>query len=92
MKAVNPTRESISGLAGITGDTPIVMVNLPRSRDRAAYPPGSSFEECTGRRACKRYIEQAASVHREAAQEDSRLIATAEIMTGLGWCGMPRSR
>ncbi|HQI80785.1 MAG TPA: DUF1330 domain-containing protein [Deltaproteobacteria bacterium] len=137
MKTVNPTRESISALGRIPGDTPIVMVNLLRFRDMAAYPPGSSFEECTGRQAYRRYMEQvakplgevgakavwlsrvlacviapedeqwdqvllvrypsvdaflamiripaylAASVHREAALEDSRLIATAETMSGL---------
>jgi hypothetical protein len=60
MKTVNPTRKSISALGRIPGDMPIVMVNLLRFRDRAAYPPGSSFEECTGRQAYKRYMEQAA--------------------------------
>jgi uncharacterized protein (DUF1330 family) len=138
MKTVNPTRESISALGRVPGNTPIVMVNLLRFRDRAAYPPGSSFGECTGRQAYKRYMEHAAkplgevgakavwfsralacviapvdeqwdqvllvrypsvdafmamiripdylaaSVHREAALEDSRLIATAELMTELG--------
>ena len=138
MKTVAPTRESLSRLGMLPKDTPIVMVNLLRFREKALYPQGSSFEGCTGRQAYRRYMDTAveklsevgakpiwmskalagiiapsdeqwdqvllvrypsvdafmtmikkpdylaATVHREAALEDSRLIATIEILTELG--------
>jgi len=139
MKTLNPTRESLSYLKdALPKDTPIVMVNLLKFRDKALYPQGSSFEGCSGRNAYKRYMETAmeklsevgarpiwmskamvgviapedetwdqiflvkypsvdafmtmlkmpdylaATVHREAALEDSRLIATIEILSELG--------
>ena len=138
MKTVAPTREGLSRLSMLPKDTPIVMVNLLRFRDKALYPQGSCFEDCTGRQAYRRYMDTAveilsevgakpiwmskalagiiapsdeqwdqvllvrypsvdafmtmikkpdylaATVHREAALEDSRLIATIEILTELG--------
>ena len=138
MKTLNPTRESLSYLKdAFPKDTPIVMVNLLKFRDKALYPKGSSFEACSGRNAYKRYMETAmeklsevgarpiwmskafvgviapedetwdqiflvkypsvdafmtmlkmpdylaATVHREAALVDSRLIATVEILSEL---------
>jgi uncharacterized protein (DUF1330 family) len=139
MMTVSPTRESLALLRDtFPKDTPVVMVNLLRFRDRALYPKGSTFEECSGRQAYKRYMETAqeklsevgarpiwmskafagviaptdeqwdqvflvkypsvdafmtmlkmpdylaATVHREAALRDSRLIATIEILSDLG--------
>lgn len=139
VKTVSPTRESMKRLSeALPRDTPVVMVNLLRYRDEALYPPGSSFQPCSGRQAYKRYMETAteklsevgarpiwlskafvgviapehekwdqvllvkypsvdafmtmirmpdylaATVHREAALEDSRLIATIEILSELG--------
>jgi uncharacterized protein (DUF1330 family) len=139
MMTVSPTRESIARLKdSFPKDTPVVMVNLLRFRERALYPKGSTFEECSGRQAYKRYMETAmeklsqvgarpiwmskafagviapedeswdqvflvkypsvdafmamlkmpdylaATVHREAALRDSRLIATMEILSELG--------
>ena len=136
---VSPTRESLARLRDtFPRDTPVVMVNLLRFRDRALYPNGSAFGECSGRQAYKRYMETAmgklsevgarpiwmskaftgvitpedehwdqiflvrypsvdafmtmlripeylaATVHREAALMDSRLIATIEILSELG--------
>lgn len=138
MKTLNPTRESLSYLKdALPKDTPIVMVNLLKFRDKALYPKESSFEACSGRNAYKRYMETAmeklsevgarpiwmskafvgviapedetwdqiflvkypsvdafmtmlkmpdylaATVHREAALVDSRLIATVEILSEL---------
>ena len=42
-------------LAGVPEDTPIVMINLLRYRERAAYPEGSGAEPCSGRDAYRRY-------------------------------------
>jgi uncharacterized protein (DUF1330 family) len=139
MMTVSPTRESIARLRDtFPKDTPVVMVNLLRFRDMASYPKGSSFGECSGRHAYKRYMETAmeklsevgarpiwmskaftcviapqdeqwdqiflvkypsvdafmsmlkmpeylaATVHREAALLDSRLIATIEIISEQG--------
>lgn len=139
MKTLNPTRENLSRLSeALPKDTPIVMVNLLKFREKALYPRGSSFESCSGRQAYNRYSETAleklsevgakpiwmskafvsviapadetwdqiflvkypsvdsfmamlkmpdylaATVHREAALEDSRLIATVEILSELG--------
>jgi uncharacterized protein (DUF1330 family) len=42
-------------LAGVPEDTPVVMINLLRYRDRAAYPEGTDAEPCSGRDAYRRY-------------------------------------
>jgi uncharacterized protein (DUF1330 family) len=139
MMTVSPTRKSLARLMDtFPKNTPVVMVNLLRFRDRALYPKGSTFEECSGRQAYKRYMETAmkklsevgarpiwmskafagviapedevwdqvflvkypsveafmnmlkmpeylaATVHREAALMDSRLIATMEILSEPG--------
>jgi uncharacterized protein (DUF1330 family) len=42
-------------LAGVAEDRPIVMINLLRYRERAAYPEGSGAEPCSGREAYGRY-------------------------------------
>ncbi len=51
-----PSYESAQAvMAGLAEDTPIVMINLLRYRDRAAYPAGSDAEPCSGRDAYRRY-------------------------------------
>jgi uncharacterized protein (DUF1330 family) len=58
---VNPTREQIAALAAIAGtaaDGPLVMLNLNRYRERAAYgaePPGGESREVSGHAAYERY-------------------------------------
>lgn len=42
-------------LAASTDSTPIVMINLLRYRDQAAYPAGSDSSPCSGREAYQRY-------------------------------------
>ncbi len=139
MRSINPTRESLMRFKeSLPKNTPIVMLNLLRFRDKARYPQGSSFEGCSGRQAYRRYSDialeklyeiggkpiwmskamtsliapegeawdevllvkypsadaflrmiqmpdyLAATVHREAALEDSRLIATIEILSEMG--------
>ena len=44
-----------AALAGVAEDRPIVMINLLRYRERAAYPEGSAAEPCSGREAYRRY-------------------------------------
>ncbi|HKP89580.1 MAG TPA: DUF1330 domain-containing protein [Thermoleophilaceae bacterium] len=59
--AVNPTREQIEAMAAIAGregDGPLVMLNLNRYRERAAYtdaPPGGGSADVSGREAYERY-------------------------------------
>jgi uncharacterized protein (DUF1330 family) len=58
---VNPTSEQIAALGAIAGtdaDGPLVMLNLNRYRDRAAYaadPPGGESPDVSGREAYERY-------------------------------------
>jgi len=54
--SIEPTSQQLQQLvAAADGDTPIVMINLLRYRDRAAYPPGADAEPCSGREAYQRY-------------------------------------
>ncbi len=56
MPAVNPTPEQLQTfLAGAADQTPIVMINLLRFHDRAAYEPGAGAAACSGREAYARY-------------------------------------
>lgn len=138
MGAVEPTPERLEDFLKASEATPLVMINLLRYRERAAYPPGSDAEPCSGREAYQRYAAvalrtvaeaggrplwlgevastliapdgeawddailveypsrkafldmiarpdyQAASVHRSAALEDSRLVATRSRLDRLG--------
>ena len=133
MTTVDPDRARLPALlAQLPVDAPIVMLNLLRYRDEAAYPANSGHARCSGREAYARYAAvalrkvtevggapiwmgeahaallapaeerwdevllvrypsiaafvamlqqgdyQAATVHRTAALEDARLIATTE--------------
>jgi uncharacterized protein (DUF1330 family) len=42
-------------LTGIADDQPVVMINLLRYRELAAYAPDSGLEGCSGREAYDRY-------------------------------------
>ena len=58
---INPTREQLAAIAAIAGtehDGPLVMLNLNRYRERAAYeadPPGGGSPDVSGRTAYERY-------------------------------------
>ena len=55
-RVIDPTKESFRALGKDTPpDTPIVMLNLLRFREQAAYPAGSGHEPCTGAEAYVRY-------------------------------------
>jgi len=66
--SVNPTREQIEAMASIAAtdaDGPLVMLNLNRYRERAAYaaaPPGGGSPDVTGREAYERYGATALAV------------------------------
>lgn len=65
---VNPSREqlaAIGALADSDADGPLVMLNLNRYRERAAYegdPPGGGSPDVSGREAYGRYGEVALKV------------------------------
>ena len=54
---VTPTDERLERTAalGATDDTPVVMLNLNRYRDRAQYPAGTPDADVSGREAYLRY-------------------------------------
>ncbi len=58
---VNPNSEQLAAVAAVAGtdaDGPLVMLNLNRYRERAAYeaePPGGGSPDVTGREAYERY-------------------------------------
>ncbi|MCE5275899.1 MAG: DUF1330 domain-containing protein [Syntrophaceae bacterium] len=136
MKSINPTREGLARFREeLPKNTPVVMLNLLKFREKALYPSGTGFQDCSGRQAYRRYADialehlsaiggkaiwmskamssliapegetwdevllvrypsseaflkmlqvpeyLAATIHREASLEDSRLIATIEIFT-----------
>ncbi len=56
MPSIDPSPDQLKQLAAeADDDTPIVMINLLRYRDRAAYHPGADAEPCSGREAYQRY-------------------------------------
>jgi uncharacterized protein (DUF1330 family) len=60
MSSINPSREQLTAFAArVPDDTPILMLNLLRYRDQAAYPSGSDEVPCTGREAYARYSRTA---------------------------------
>ena len=59
-RTIDPTPESFRALSrNVPADTPIVMLNLLRFRDKAAYPDGSGHEPASGREAYARYSAHA---------------------------------
>jgi len=55
-----PFHEAVAeALAGIPDGQPVVMINLLRYRERAAYPAGFDAEPCSGREAYRRYGQAA---------------------------------
>jgi uncharacterized protein (DUF1330 family) len=56
MPSIEPSPEQLQQLLAASSDsTPIVMINLLRYRDHAAYPAGSHSAPCSGREAYQRY-------------------------------------
>jgi uncharacterized protein (DUF1330 family) len=60
MGSVEPTAEQIGALVESAGEAaPVVMINLLRYREQAAYPDDFDAEPCSGREAYGRYGEVA---------------------------------
>ncbi len=56
MGNVEPRPDQMEALFANAGDTkPLVMINLLRYRDQAAYEEGAGHEPCSGREAYARY-------------------------------------
>jgi hypothetical protein len=55
MPTIEPTPERIQELASAADDGPVVMINLLRYREHAAYPPGFDATPCSGEEAYARY-------------------------------------
>jgi hypothetical protein len=53
--SIDPTADQVRALRDAGPEGPIVMLNLLKFRDRAAYPEGSGFEPCSGAQAYARY-------------------------------------
>ena len=67
MGSVEPSAEQLRALAESgDDDSPVVMLNLLRYREKAAYPEGFEAEPCSGREAYQRYaavaLQRVASV------------------------------
>ncbi len=62
MSSINPSREQLAHFTQhMPDETPILMLNLLRYRDAAAYPDDSGHSPCSGREAYKRYSRTALS-------------------------------
>ena len=59
MGTVEPTAEQIESLAAGEMGAPLVMINLLRFREQAAYADGFEAEPCSGEQAYARYSEGA---------------------------------
>lgn len=60
MGSIEPDAERMQAFASqLDSEGPIVMVNLLRYRDKAAYPADSDATPCSGREAYQRYSEVA---------------------------------
>ena len=56
MGTVEPSAERLQTfLASAEDDAPVVMINLLRYREQAAYAEGFAAEPCSGREAYQRY-------------------------------------
>lgn len=52
---IHPEQAALAALTTLPDDEPLVMLNMLRFRERAAYPEGSSEAPCSGREAYMRY-------------------------------------
>lgn len=53
--SIDPTRDQVRRLRDEGRDGPVVMMNLLKFRERAAYPPELGMAPCSGREAYDRY-------------------------------------
>lgn len=55
MDSIQPSKEQMSALASGDPDQPLVMINLLKYRDVAAYADDADFPACSGKEAYLRY-------------------------------------
>jgi uncharacterized protein (DUF1330 family) len=55
MSYLHPEHAAIAELAKLPNAEPVVMLNMLRFRERAAYPEASGHAPCSGREAYQRY-------------------------------------
>jgi uncharacterized protein (DUF1330 family) len=55
MPSIEPSEAQLARFVEVEDGKPIVMINLLRYRERAAYEPGADAEPCSGREAYERY-------------------------------------
>jgi uncharacterized protein (DUF1330 family) len=55
MPSIEPSEAQLTRLLELQDGKPIVMINLLRYRERAAYEPSAHAESCSGREAYERY-------------------------------------
>lgn len=55
MESIQPSSEQMSALASGDPEQPLVMINLLKYRDVAAYPDDADFPACSGKEAYLRY-------------------------------------
>lgn len=79
MPSINPSREQLAHFAQhMPDETPILMLNLLRYRDAAAYPDDSGHAPCSGREAYKRYSRTALNKV-QGVGGSVELLATAHV-------------
>ncbi|MBA1274973.1 DUF1330 domain-containing protein [Stutzerimonas azotifigens] len=77
MPSLNPSREQLEQFARtMPSAVPILMLNLLRYNEQAAYPPGSSHRPCSGREAYARY-SRVALQHLRAVGAEVEIMAQA---------------
>lgn len=54
-RSIDPTADQVRRLRDHGRDGPVVMLNLLKFRETAAYPAGSDAADCSGREAYSRY-------------------------------------
>ena len=79
MGSIEPTAPQIQALQEVEDDgSPVVMINLLRYRERAAYPAGFEAQPCSGREAYQRYSTVALQ---RVASVGGRLLWRGEVRT-----------
>ncbi|MFA5883290.1 MAG: DUF1330 domain-containing protein [Acidimicrobiia bacterium] len=79
---VDPTDEQIAAFAGADLDTPIVMLNLNRYRDRAQYENPGPGDDLSGREAYLRYGEVALRAMTEVGAQILWMAPAEQVFAG----------
>ena len=79
MKTVEPSPERLEAFLSGDDDAPIVMINLLRYREQAAYPEGFDAEPCSGRDNRPSLMALIVSINAEA----SRLVKSASGLSNI---------